>query len=159
MRDFNHTVNVLVQAFLNDTLEQCNCYACAVGNLVAAANGYKLVKKEFKLGIGEIAHVRMVPEYMEEDYSSDLRGGHWYKLISVFHKSRDVEVNASGRREIDSTGYTEEELTSVEQAFEHAAGEFEGLMAVVDVLADIHGIDLTVREESKALFKHANVTA
>lgn len=157
MRDFNHTVNVLVQAFLSDTLEQCNCYACAVGNLVAAANGYKLVSKEFTYG--GLVKVRVAPEHMRGDFSAELRGGHWYKIISIYHKSRNLEINRSGQREIDSTGYSEEELTDIEQAFEQSSGEFEGLMAVVDVLADIHGVDLTVREESKALFKHANVTA
>jgi hypothetical protein len=41
MRDFNHTVNVLVKAYLNDTLRHNNCYACAVGNMIASANGFK----------------------------------------------------------------------------------------------------------------------
>lgn len=63
-----------------------------------------------------------------------------------------------GVRQIEATGYTAGQLADVELAFETAAegfteeAEFAGLMAVVDVLADIHGIDLATAEASKLLF-------
>lgn len=43
MRDFNHSVNVLVKAYLNNTLAHSTCYACAVGNLVADGIGTKVI--------------------------------------------------------------------------------------------------------------------
>ena len=59
-------------------------------------------------------------------------------------------------RAIAESGYSVDELARIEFAFESVPlGEdrmFKGLMAVVDVLSDIHGVDLSVKEESKMLF-------
>ena len=57
----------------------------------------------------------------------------------------------------EATGYTIYQLNAIERAFEgvdELATDrmFLGLMAVVDVLAEIHGIDLKQREEAKLLF-------
>lgn len=43
MRDFNHTVNVLVKAYFNGFLIKMSCKACAVGNLVADGMGWQNV--------------------------------------------------------------------------------------------------------------------
>lgn len=63
---------------------------------------------------------------------------------------------------IDQTGYSEVELAKIEFAFESAdegstedENMFNGLMAVVDVLAEIHGVDLTSKEQAKKLFVKA----
>jgi hypothetical protein len=143
MRDFNHTVNVLVNAYMNDKLQHGICDACAVGNIVMACcnkpgridlcNGWPTV---FVTG-----------------------GNHQQKRMPIFYEGE-------AKRQIDATGYTWQELARIEKAFEfHDTDSFDpedadeamfnGLMAVVDVLADIHGIDLTVREEAKALFVKA----
>ncbi len=37
MKDFNHTVNVLVEAYLNDDLNHGTCESCAVGTIVGHA--------------------------------------------------------------------------------------------------------------------------
>lgn len=160
MRDFNHTVNVLVKAYLNDTLQRGNCYACAVGNMVAEACGYKLSKLEYY-----ITWINPVTECHQDS---------WW-LTAITNKSglcigEDDENNvALGLEEIDSTGYTLEELSRIEKAFELRSGLlqnleskhgklslqeriFHGLMAVIDQLADIHQVDISVREESKLLF-------
>lgn len=69
--------------------------------------------------------------------------------------------------QVDRTGYSVNELAKIEYAFETAPRNcdyedhlndewmFNGLMAVVDVLADIHGIDLAEKESAKALFVKA----
>jgi len=41
---FENTVDILVKAYINDTLEHNNCYACAVGNIVAHNMGERFVK-------------------------------------------------------------------------------------------------------------------
>lgn len=43
---FDKTIGILVNAYLNDTLENANCHACAVGNLVATNCGYEMIQSE-----------------------------------------------------------------------------------------------------------------
>lgn len=164
MRDFHHTVNVLVQGYLNGTLEHGVCTACAVGNIIADSVGAKINKGEYnwKMNGNEIVPV-------------------WGQVFQCIAPARQ-RINADEykgwvKKQIDSTGYTWKELADIEYAFElHNCGidaeldpdfqdeeelelidkaMFNGLMAVVDVLADIHGIDLSVREEAKLLFVKA----
>jgi hypothetical protein len=128
MRDFNHTIGVLVKAYLNDTLEHSECSSCAVGNIVRAC----------------------APDLYEID------GGAWYDVVAGLCGNSDVRLI---RMQVQATGYKVSELRRIEMAFESAkelthecTDTFNGLMAVVDVLAEIHGIDLTAREETKKLF-------
>lgn len=144
MRDFNHTVNVLVNAYLNDTLEHGECHACAVGNLVFACNR----------------------ELAEKDR------GAWFEVVvltpSEFRDNEYDKILALANDQVKSTGYSIDELKQIEAAFEGANDDFinedelyykpdtyHGLMAVVDVLAEIHGIDLEAKEEAKKLFVKA----
>ena len=155
MRDFHHSVNVLVKAYLNDTLESRNCYACACGNLIAEAQGIKFKKQRWH-------NLNVKWDIEDEDYYPGSNGacngiGGWGAIIL------DNEPNELGAKQIESTGYTIEELKRIENAFEKpnrstltkATDEtvFKGLMNVVDILADIHGIDLETKEETKKLFK------
>lgn len=172
MRDFNHTVSVLVKAFFEDTLVHGNCYACAVGNIVADSIGTKCVKVKTEHHSISWENGEPYPAFT----GNQLTAG-WGSVFStsededqdsyemVKHQSIDLEVlNQSPRANlhIKSTGYTWEELAKIEWAFENVKGKktkkmFNGLMAVVDVLADIHGIDLKAKEEAKALFVKAGV--
>jgi hypothetical protein len=166
MRDFNHTVNVLVKAYLNDTLRHNNCYACAVGNMIASANGFKYSMLKEALSdnkehwLLKWAHLPSIYD-AEIELSSNDQQENW---MNVF---RDGEVqysnyNGKSKELIDSTGYTVYELARIEEAFEDVDSNctndewmFNGLMAVIEVLAEIHGIDLKQKEEAKALFvKH-----
>lgn len=130
LEKFQDTVSILVKAYMNDTLYHQYCTACAVGNIVKA-------KTSDAYGMwGDVFHTtKGVQFYWPENYLGD------------------------ARQEIDSTGYSVKELMRVEYAFETARrGKnsqewmFNGLMAVVDTLAEIHGIDLTVKESAKLLF-------
>lgn len=153
MRDFNHTVNVLVQAYLNNTLIHNDCAACAVGNIIAAEIGAKIITDESGF-FG----------------SSWVRGGNeivvgWTEVFCTTSRGQHINSKAyigQVKRQIDVTGYSWQELAAVERAFESApsggSGDsymFNGLMAVVDVLADIHGIDLQAKESAKLLFVKA----
>jgi hypothetical protein len=142
MRDFNHTLNVLVKAYLNGTLEHGQCSACAVGNIVmeSCPDARMLLIEGWPLVF-----------VSEGDDKQRLRPG---------------EYKGEAKRQIDATGYTWQELARIEKAFEKhdsfsedesiiESDMFNGLMAVVDVLAEIHNIDLQHREEAKALFVKA----
>lgn len=137
MRDFNHTVNILVQAYLNGTLEHGNCKACAVGNIIRG-NGYDIVKDAKRKN-----ETQWLLKIM-----TDIRG----------HINRPTAPRVAARQ-IASTGYSIYELHLIEYSFENCGfGKnedeymFNGLMSVVDTLADIHNIDLTAKEEAKKLF-------
>jgi len=148
MRDFSHTVNVLVKAFMDGTLQISNCAACAVGNMIADSCGYKFKHQGKRL------------QWLNGDVL-------WHEVFaSAYGVPRPVKMyNYVGdtKIQIDSTGYALSELQRIEQAFEESTAhikkddndidaQFIGLMAVVDVLADIHGIDLKAKEEAKLLF-------
>jgi hypothetical protein len=152
MRDFHYTLNVLVKAYLNDTLEHANCSACAVGNIVADS----LRTNDF--------HVMSPTVY---DWNNVTAGFGWAAVFCTVAKDKQlvfpIQYGNDAKKQIDSTGYTWRELARIEKAFESCnpdyanikdvdAAMFNGLCAVVDVLADIHQIDLSVREEAKKLF-------
>lgn len=138
MRDFHYTVNVLVKAYLNDTLEHSNCFACAVGNMIADSMNLKYCKQ---------------PRHWHELQWESGMNAAWYDFLIDGSNKEEAMI------QIRSTGYSLSEIKEIEWAFEHAyRGDskdeymFNGLTAVVDVLADIHGIDLTTREEAKKAF-------
>ncbi len=148
--EFHKTVNILVQAYLNDELAHSFCSACAVGNIVAHALGTKPRKGD---------DLEFDNNFFENgDYAAA-----WYDALNL------MGHHEPGLRQIEATGYTKSELRLIERAFETAEGKpemdgmwrgkqtdptwmFNGLMAVVDVLADIHNVDLSVREDAKLLF-------
>ena len=142
---FDRTVQILVGAYLNNTLMHRNCHACAVGNLIAA-----------NLGI---------------PYSKDLkwigRQVAWKEVFVTFRYQiaqlkRPWAYTGEAKVQIDSTGYTWQELAKMEYAFErapmgHSRDEhmFNGLMAVVEVLAQIHELEENVKTEVRQSFARA----
>lgn len=146
MRDFNHTVDVLVKAYLNNTLQHASCGACAVGNMV----------EESCRSIGVIAQHDTVNGWGSV-FVTDRSADNDHRI----HPEKYLDFSQA-KLEIDSTGYTWQELSKIEYAFEtckYSDNEdefmFNGLMDVIDVLAEIHGIDLTEKEEAKKLFVKA----
>lgn len=130
---FEKTVDVLVKAYLNDTLKHGWCNACAVGNLIADAMGKH-------------------PKHIEGAWYRKLIDGLDYR-IEGYHDPEEAD------RQIAILGYTHDEIIKIEHAFEGVDYKlprdermFLGLMAVVDVLADIHGIDLEKKDAAKLLF-------
>lgn len=156
MRDFNYTINVLVKAYITGELKHGNCAFCAVGNIVHEATGFSQCGDE-------------------EIHYSEKRAGVWVHVFSTPTRTGEQRMDLKKysneypvvKEAIDRTGYTVHELARIEYAFEMAPRNchyddgdneewmFNGLMAVVDVLADIHNIDLSVREEAKLLFVKA----
>lgn len=129
---YQRTVDILVKAYFEDTLRHGDCSACAVGNLV----NYGKPKETW--------------EWASVFYT----GGMGQELFpcNYIGKAKD---------EIDSTGYTWQELAKIEYAFETAPKGisndewmFNGLMAVIDVLDQIHeNTDTQVTATTKQRFQ------
>lgn len=167
MRDFNHTVSVLVKAYMNDTLLHMDCAACAVGNIIADSLHCKIVSANKDLGyavrdhkVWQRGNVTLEPIWQRVFFTPKPQGKQrkWPKKFKGYMQ-----------KQIEATGYTWVELAHIERAFEsvpvvyndgiqiaccinHDQWMLNGLMAVVDVLAEIHSINLTTREETKKLF-------
>lgn len=148
---FQQTVDVLVKAYLNDTLIQGSPCGCAVGNLIA----HKLGKK---------VYVTNAKQFEANWDGDDLSPYDWFGVLCP---GRLAGVHGpinkkNGSFQLSIIGYSILEISWIEAAFENFDGDFsdyntdksrfEGLMRVVDVLAEIHNIDLTAKEEAKALF-------
>lgn len=151
---FDNTVGILVKAYLEGTLLKGHCYACAVGNICAAALGKQVV------GVVRSEN----SDAIDANWSGSGHYAMWrYVFMTRFGKQdcNEDAYESLAKQEIDATGYTWQQLARIEYAFETAgkgfneAAEFAGLMAVVDVLADIHGVDLTTTTAAKALFVKA----
>lgn len=156
---FDNTVQILVKAFLEGTLRKGSCAACAVGNICAAA-----------LGVGVDMPDLPLTRHGWLDSEDGPMWHHLFMSTSPTFQTRSFEQDdfdtdevavRMGIEQIGETGYTIAQLADVERAFESAhikyneEAEFAGLMAVVDVLADIHGIDLATAEVAKGLFVRA----
>jgi len=165
---FNKSVGILATAYLQGTLQQDECAACAVGNLVAGYCNYKVISVRdsplgYKLGY-ELVFVtatgkELVPawQFADPDYCS----------------MKDYQQ--SGMSQVASTGYSFSELKAIEGCFEnwpvavwhHLPGftypqvaetqdaEFDGLMRVVECLAFIHKVHLETKQAAKELFANA----
>ena len=102
---YDNAVNVLLDAYNNETLEHENCYACAVGNLVADANNYKLIETD------DI----VIKFKWDNDTSPDWANS---AMDRVGKKGRLDWYLGESKRQIDSTGMSIEELVKIECAFE-----------------------------------------
>lgn len=138
---YHKTVDILVQAYFNDTLAHGNCYACAVGNIVAANCGFTFINttqyesKHFKniawKGITNISET----------------------LTAAVSSNYSLSLSKSQCSQLEKTGYSFEELRLIERFFEKAVtpygytpkkgdsiedAMFKGLMNVIEVLDIIH---------------------
>jgi hypothetical protein len=113
---YRRTVDILVNAYFNDTLKHGDCFACAVGNIV------------------NYGKPEQTSNWVGVFYTADMK--QWI---------RPDQYEGYAKYEIDSTGYKWQELAKIEYAFESAPRGnsedewmFNGLMNVIDVLDDIH---------------------
>ena len=143
---FQQTVDVLVKAYLNDTLNALDCAACAVANLISHQLNAKPV---YKRGV----HIT-APVFISQ--SGERFCVPWEGYDAVL----DIDLALPKTNVNKLIGYSNKDIARIEIAFLRGVGKsnidnFNGLMAVVDVLAEIHGIDLTAKEEAKLLFVKA----
>lgn len=138
---FNDTVQILVNAYLNNTLEPGNCHACAVGNIIAA-----------KLNVKYDQHLKWIDRPVAWS-------GVFVTLSSkIAQVKRPWACTGEAQAQINTTGYSWQELARLEYAFERAPGGktkeermFNGLMAVVEVLSQIHEMDEQTKTAAKRL--------
>ena len=154
---YNKTVDILVQAYFNDTLISGVCEACAVGNLIASNNGYKIEILNGEAQWFNKGNYPLEPTW-KSVFVSNATEYFWGLFRSV---QQDVNLrNYTGgtRKEIDSTGYTVQELALIERAFEkgyRGLGDrmFNALMSVVNCLDQIHeNTDPVAAEQTKRKF-------
>jgi hypothetical protein len=152
MKRFNDAISALVKGYIHGTLAKGACAACAVGNIVAKGIGCDIVSHD-----GVFDWIGQVP---------------CWPLVFITESSGNQSIlpeNYFGsiKDQIDSTGYTWQELAKVEKAFEQNTkisfenyenvtpeeidkDQLNGLYAVVDVLCEIEGIKEV--EEYKLMF-------
>lgn len=141
---YNKTVDILVQAYFNDTLVHGNQCGCAVGNIVAANCGIRIKGK------GDNLHWT-VPSMISGDAI-------WFTYIQG-----DIMNDHDGEKaekQISITGYNVSDIIHIERAFENALfgnsddeWMFNGLMAVIDVLDQIHeNTDTIITTSTKQKF-------
>lgn len=145
---FEKTVGILDRAYMNNTLRRGNCSACAVGNLVAHGMGMKVALSR--------------PGYFINKLSVDFVPSKWdCVFITSFGRQSFHHGNYFGdaKKQIDSTGYTPFELAKIEFAFESSdrgcsqnEGMLNGLLAVYDVLCEIHEVDAKDVPNGKEVF-------
>jgi hypothetical protein len=158
---YHRTVDILVQAYFNDTLEHDNCYACAVGNIVAANCGFVFEK-----------------DMRDEENRLMWKGFNGYGVIKLsiddnatyfaieYRSGNDVSMTPNIKHQIEKSGYSLRELSKIEKAFERASignskedWMFNGLMAVIEVLDQIHeNNDTEISQSSKSKFTRNSLT-
>lgn len=136
---YHKTIDILVQAYFNDTLIGAMCVSCAVGTLVAANMGYEVFIYGWRDKNGAIVKPR-------------------WQYSKAFLCGNSGMVNRDTWDQIESTGYPPKELSGIESAFMNGGAigndyNFSGLMAVVEYLGKIHevGSGQVVRSKDKFL--------
>lgn len=149
---YRKTVDILYDAYFNDTLQHNNCFACAVGNLVATNMGFKFIKAprgHFYKGFIPNAIVWDIElDAMVEDTAT-----YYCNYDILYSKAMPKRII----NQIESTGYTIYQLSDIECAFESAnrytksndKDMFKGLVAVLEVLKEIHEVENNDTEVNK----------
>lgn len=142
---FHETVAILVAAYMNDTLRHGDCAACAVGNIVAARMGLRIVQDPSYIDCNQKFMMWSNGEYPNEG---------WFQVTRAYEgfSQRAIE-------QIEASSYTAQQLRQIEKSFESAnfVSSYDdyilnGLIAVVDVLCEIHGMNEVDKKEAKELF-------
>ncbi len=149
---YHKSVDILVQAYFNNTLIIGNCFACAIGNLVAANMNYQYEAVSAYFPSHRLGW-KGIPNY--------INGENMMKNTWFYSVVKGAEGNPVGKQQIKSTGYNEDEVRRIENAFEnnHTGNDsmFNSLMAVVKVLDEIHeNVEEEVSKASQQKFVKCN---
>ena len=142
---YRKTVDILYQAYFNDTLEHGKCVACAVGNIIRVNIGASISDTPFDTGkfVGDRQFL----------VDNQLQAPVWALVFMTMCNTRVQDVNPGEFRglaaqQIAATGYPWQELAKIEYAFETAnkgsSDEdymFNGLVSVLEVLKELHKVD------------------
>ena len=123
---FDKSIGVLVNAYNSGTLEYGQCTSCAVGHLISAANGY----------VNDCLR-----QWINSD--GDRVAATWF-CAQHFPLSL-CNMDDTGTKQLESTGYSLKELGMIESAFESTDEDdeslYDGLMNVMETLFDIHEVE------------------
>lgn len=155
---YRETVDILLDAYNSGTLQKWNCYACAVGNIIAHRLDYKMTRTGKK---HPILHWKGFPPPWTPDFASvkpdfaSVKSDMWIQVCF------DGKVNLrfmtpKMKEQLDSTGYTVYEIAKIEKAFEDGYNILEGLGNVIRVLGKIHKADIstTLRKQENLIKIH-----
>jgi hypothetical protein len=150
---YHKSVGILAKAYVDNTLVHGSCFACAVGNLIAGNCGYTFGHSDFQKGNicwNEVEH----PVWIRAIRTVNDNGNH-VQILDLIRYIVDYCVSD----QIDSTGYSFDELARIEYAFEtNYTGHdpmFTALLGVIDVLDDIHEVEKEVSIVSRDKFQLA----
>lgn len=120
-------MDLLVKAYFNDKLRHSSCTACAVGNICGGRSEWSA--------------------FFVTDFRFQKKGE---ERVLDSQRIFGLDYVETGRKVIAASGYSVDELARIEFAFETASyGKteddwmFNGLLAVREVLADIHKVDFS----------------
>lgn len=150
---YQKTVDILLDAFNDKTLVAGNCYACAVGNIVAANCGFKM-----KADSAGWPYWDGCPPYFVNTDIPDKSamnpeianyiGNVWISVKKGIEGVDEWQVrnNIPAMDQIRSTGYSPEEILRIERAFEYPTGYYRHtgltmlsrLISVIKELGEIH---------------------
>ena len=165
---FYKSVGILQKAYFNNTLEHGNCYACAVGNLIADNCGYKFLEDS---KYSNSAIWKRIRSGSHEDYDIYTGAGiKYWDQDNKFNQCATIRIKYEGEesnyldntlKQIKATGYSIKELDKIEKAFESTdtfnckdPDGYLGLCKVLDVLMEIHEFNENDKElpERKEIF-------
>src|SRR5258706_8814339 len=92
---YNKTINILKEAYFNNTLQHNNCYACAVGNIIAGNMGLK-----FYMG----DRGTLIWEDHRSDYSENIKTITSAIIPFTIHHNN---LNKFHKEQLESSGYSE----------------------------------------------------
>lgn len=151
---YNKTVDILFQAYFKGELEHGLCHACAVGNILKEAAA--------KVGVSNKRWAVKFITLLSEDYTHGSRQliagksellfanmlfGHYARTAE---NDNEVEILNEANLLLENSPYPIEDLIKIEAAFEKGyCGQkrddeewmFNGLVAVLDVLKQIHEVE------------------
>lgn len=150
---YDKTLSILIDAYMNNTLENAYCTSCAIGNIIAANCGYKLIKDEKATK----QRGRLQLNWLMPDGTVRLPLQPEWSIFSVYQDTmlikNDGKINDKWHeaiKQIGSTGYSLSELNRIEFAFETRDDNVDkfsltkderliyGLLRVIDMLNEIH---------------------
>lgn len=159
---YKKTVDILYNAYFNDTLVHMNSCACAVGNIIAANTGRTFKENPLKSDLRKIIWSDdKIPRWTQVFVTIVIDHMHYSpRFVTQTTSETKYRQDMAAKAEIMSTGYTWQELARIEYAFETAPSSvsynqdddewmFNGLVAVLDTLKEIHGIEDNQKEVVK----------
>lgn len=153
-----NAIDVLLDAINNRTLAKGDCTACAVGNLVANGMGYS--KEQYNLNVLEKLDYNYGYKNWSCLFCTDFNV---QTIVSKRNRNYILKKYPEIKEQINSTGFTLDELAQIEKAFETNTkihfrdyekctdseilkDQIKGLEAVVEVMLSFDNSKADVKE-------------